>query len=184
MNWITRWKKIKIQVKQIFKKQPTGDEKSEWKNCPQCKKISYLPDLVSNFFICECTFHFDFPPKLRLDNLFDSEYQMIEAPDNINPDPLQFEVKEKYKYIDKIKKYRKTTGQKSAIVCALGSISNIETRLLEARLSSSDEHSSSAELSSEDSICLERFDLLLVLVSFSLKFERFSESLTFVASIR
>ena len=130
MNWITRWKKIKIQVKQIFKKQPTGDEKSEWKNCPQCKKISYLPDLVSNFFICECTFHFDFPPKLRLDNLFDSEYQMIEAPDNINPDPLQFEVKEKYKYIDKIKKYRKTTGQKSAIVCALGSISNLKSMVV------------------------------------------------------
>jgi len=127
MNWITRWKKIGIKVKQIFKKQPTGSEKSEWKSCPQCKKISYLPDLISNFYICECTFHFDLPPKLRLDNLFDSEYQIVEAPDNVDPDPLQFEVKEKYKYIDKINKYRKITGQKSAIVCALGSISNLKS---------------------------------------------------------
>ncbi|HIF61855.1 MAG TPA: hypothetical protein EYQ38_02730 [Candidatus Pelagibacter sp.] len=125
MNWITRWKKIGIKVKQIFKKQPTGDEKSEWKSCPQCKKISYLPDLISNFYICECTFHFDLPPKLRLDNLFDSEYQIIEAPDNVDPDPLQFEVKEKYKYIDKIKKYREVTGQQTAIMCALGNISNL-----------------------------------------------------------
>ena len=125
MNWITRWKKIGIKVKQIFKKQPTGDEKSEWKSCPQCKKISYLPDLISNFYICECTFHFDLPPKLRLDNLFDSEYQIVEAPDNVDPDPLQFEVKEKYKYIDKIKKYREVTGQQTAIMCALGNISNL-----------------------------------------------------------
>ena len=127
MNWITRWKKIGIKVKQIFKKQPTGQEETEWKNCPQCKKISYLPDLISNFYICECTFHFDLPPKLRLENLFDSTYEIIEAPDNINPDPLQFEVKEKYNYIDKIKTYRKVTGQKTALMCATGNISNLRS---------------------------------------------------------
>ena len=40
MNWITRWKKIGIKVKQIFKKQPVAQEATDWKNCPQCKKIS------------------------------------------------------------------------------------------------------------------------------------------------
>jgi len=125
MNWITRWKKIGIKVKGIFKKQPTGQEETDWKNCPQCKKIYYLPDLIVNSYICECNFHFDLPPKLRLDSLFDSTYQIIEAPENINPDPLNFEVKEKYKYIDKINKYRKVTGQKTALMCAYGSISNL-----------------------------------------------------------
>jgi len=48
MNWITRWKKIGIKVKQIFKKQPEGQEVTDWKNCPQCKKISYKPDLFNN----------------------------------------------------------------------------------------------------------------------------------------
>ena len=48
MNWITRWKKIGIKVKQIFKKQPDSQEQTDWKNCPLCKKISYLPDLVAN----------------------------------------------------------------------------------------------------------------------------------------
>ena len=48
MNWISRWKKIGIKVRQIFKKQPTGQEESNWKSCPQCKKITYLPDLISN----------------------------------------------------------------------------------------------------------------------------------------
>ena len=122
MNWITRWKKIGIKVKQILKKQPSGHEESDWKNCPQCKKISYLPDLITNSYICECSFHFDLPPKMRLDNLFDSNYEIIDAAENINPDPLNFKVGNKYKYIDKIKKYRKVTGQKTALMCAYGKI--------------------------------------------------------------
>ena len=128
MNWITRWKKtFGIKVKKIFKKQPTGQEETDWKNCPQCKKISYLPDLILNSYICECRFHFDLPPKLRLENLFDSTYEIIEAEDNINPDPLNFEIEEKYKYIDKIEKYRKVTGQKTALLCASGNISNLRS---------------------------------------------------------
>ena len=126
-SWITNWKKIKIKVKQIIKKQPAGQQETDWKNCPQCKKISYFPDLTANSYICECSYHFDCPPKFRLDNLFDSTYGIIEAPDNINPDPLQFEVGEKYKYIDKIKKYRKVTGQKTALLCASGFIQNLRS---------------------------------------------------------
>ena len=129
MNWISHWKKIGIKVKQILKKQPTGQEETDWKNCPQCKKITYLPDLITNAYICDCSFHFDIPPKLRLDNLFDSAYEIIESPGNINPDPLNFEVKDGarkgYKYIDKIEKYRKVTGQQTALMCASGNISNL-----------------------------------------------------------
>ena len=129
MNWITRWKKIGIKVKQIFKKQPIDKETSDWKNCPQCKKISYKPDLFNNSYICECSFHFDLPPKLRLDSFFDSNYEIIEAPEHIDPDPLDFEVKEGaregYKYIDKIKKYRKATGQQTALICASGNVSGL-----------------------------------------------------------
>jgi acetyl-CoA carboxylase carboxyl transferase subunit beta len=127
MNWISHWKKIGIKVKQIFKKQPSGTETTDWKNCPQCKKISYLPDLIENSYICECSFHFDLPPKMRLDDLFDSKYEIIEAPDNIDPDPLNFVVKDRYKYIDKIKKYRKATGQKTALMCASGVISSLRS---------------------------------------------------------
>ena len=126
-SWITNWKKIKIRVKRILKKQPTGQEETDWKNCPQCKKISYLPDLITNSYICECSFHFDLPPKLRLEKLFDSEYEIIEAPTNIDPDPLKFEVGEKYKYIDKIKKYKEMTGQETALICASGIVSGLRS---------------------------------------------------------
>ena len=129
MNWITRWKKIGIKVQQIFKKQPGGQESTDWKNCPKCQKISYKPDLLNDSYICECSFHFDLPPKLRLDSLFDSDYEIIEPSDNIDPDPLNFEVKEGardgYKYIDKIKKYKKATGQKTALLTATGNISGL-----------------------------------------------------------
>ena len=69
------------------------------------------------------------PAMNRLDDLFDSSYEIIEAPENVNPDPLNFEVKDGvrpgYKYIDKINKYRKITGQKTALMCASGNISNL-----------------------------------------------------------
>ena len=124
-SWITNWKKIKIKVKKIFKKQPVGQQETDWKNCPQCKKISYLPDLIANSYVCECSFHFDFPAKNRLDSLFDSGYKIIETDNEIDPDPLKFRVGERYKYIDKIKKYQKVTGQKNALLCASGKISNL-----------------------------------------------------------
>ena len=127
-SWITNWNKIKIKVKrvkQIFKKQPTGQEQTDWKSCPQCKKISYMADLIENDYICECSFHFDFPVKNRLASLFDSNYEIIETTNNIDPDPLNFEVGERYKYINKIKKYQKVTGQKNALLCASGKISNL-----------------------------------------------------------
>ena len=129
MNWITNWRKIRIKVKQIFKKQPVGQEETDWKTCPQCKKITYKPDLFNNSYICECSFHHDMPPKFRLDSLFDSDYEIIEAPTDVNPDPLNFEVKDDarkgYKYIDKIKKYKKATGQQTALLCTSGNISNL-----------------------------------------------------------
>jgi len=126
MNWITRWKKIGIKVKKIFKKQPTGQQETDWKNCPQCKKISYLPDLITNSYICECSYHFDLPPRLRLDSLFDSYYDIIEAPKNINPDPLKFEVEGRYKYKDRIKLYKNRTGQDTALLAASGLISGMK----------------------------------------------------------
>ena len=135
MNWITdKIQKIKLKAKKIFKRQPVGQEATDWKNCPQCKKISYKPDLFKNSYICECSFHFDLPPRLRLDSLLEPNYEIIEAPENINPDPLNFEVKngarEGYKYIEKINKYRKITGQKTALICAIGNISNLRAAVV------------------------------------------------------
>ena len=132
MNWITRWKKIGIKVKQIFRKQPSGQEQTDWKNCPKCQKILYLPDLNANSYICECSFHFDLPVHRRLESLFDSSYEIIEEANkkNVDPDPLRFEVSGKYKYIDKIKAYRETTNSFSALTCAYGKMSGLRAVIL------------------------------------------------------
>jgi acetyl-CoA carboxylase carboxyl transferase subunit beta len=133
-NWISNFKKIGIKVKKIFKKQAQSPEDSDWANCPICKKINYKPDLHKNLYICECSFHFDLPPKLRLDSLLEPGYEIIEPKSTINPDPLSFEVtdgvREGYKYIDKIKKYRKITGQDTALLIASGNISNLSAMVV------------------------------------------------------
>ena len=125
MNWITN--SVLPKIKALV--QPKEVPDNLWKNCPKCQKISYKPDLFNNSYICECSYHFDLPPKLRLESLFDSNYEIIEASENINPDPLNFEVKdgarEGYKYIDKIKKYKRITKQQTALICAWGKVSNL-----------------------------------------------------------
>ena len=79
MNWLTGWKKkIGIKVKQIIKKQQQDQQETDWQSCPQCKKITYLPDLNASDYICECSYHFDCPPKFRLDNLFLQPHLNIE----------------------------------------------------------------------------------------------------------
>ena len=126
-NWISNWKKIGIKVQQILKKQPVGQQETNWCNCPLCKKISYLPDLIANSYICECSFHFDMPPKFRLDSLFDSGiYETIEAPSNVDSDVLNFVVEGRYKYSDKIKAYQKKTNQKTALLAGSGLVSGMK----------------------------------------------------------
>ena len=130
MNWITdKIEKIKLKAKKIFKIQSTSQDDADWKSCPKCNKITYKPDLFKNSYICECSFHHDMPPAMRLGNLFDSTYKIIEPPTDIDPDPLNFEVKggarEGYKYIDKIKKYREVTKQHTALLCGSGTISGL-----------------------------------------------------------
>ena len=127
-NWLTGWKKkIKIKVKQILKKRPTGEEEVDWENCPQCKKLTTKLDLSDNSFVCECSFHFDMPPKFRLDSLFDSGiYEIIEAPSNIDSDPLNFVVDGRYTYSDKVKAYQRKTGQETALLAGSGLISGMK----------------------------------------------------------
>ena len=78
------------------------------------------------------------PPKFRLDSLFDSDYEIIEPSDNIDPDPLNFEVKDGardgYKYAEKIKKVEELNGiflkAKSAVLANYQGIEAAElTRL-------------------------------------------------------
>jgi len=127
MNWIKdRIKKFGESLKRYTRKRPSKNEQenADWINCPSCKKLQYKKDLLDAHFICSCNYHFDYPAKLRLKNIFDNgSYENIPCPP-ADSDPLNFKV-DKVPYISKRKKYEKTTGQDSAFACAFGKINEL-----------------------------------------------------------
>ena len=126
MNWIKKILKVGGKIKQAIRSRPTTKDiaSSLWNNCPSCSKLTLKDEVKKNYFICECGFHFDIPPEERFKKLFDGEYEIIEVPNHIDPDPLKFEY-DGIKYIDKIKNYRKKSGLKTALHSAYGKINSI-----------------------------------------------------------
>ena len=108
MNWIRKKvKKFGESLKKYTKRRPSKNEQgnADWITCPSCKKLQYKNDLGGDtHFICSCNYHFDYPAKLRLKNIFDNGvYEDIPAPP-ADPDPLNFKVSGA-PYISKRKKY-------------------------------------------------------------------------------
>ena len=127
MNWIKdRIKKFGDSLKRYTRKRPSKNEQenADWINCPSCKKLQYKKDLQESEFICSCNYHFDYPAKLRLKNIFDNgSFESIPCPP-ADPDPLNFKVNG-VPYISKRKKYEKITGQDSAFSCGIGNINGL-----------------------------------------------------------
>merc|ERR1711991_34775 len=76
-------------------------------------------------FVCnECGHHMLIPPKERLLNLFDGGiYSRIDY-DDVIEDPLNF--RDTKKYADRIKETRKKTGEKDAMILAVGDIGRLK----------------------------------------------------------
>ena len=109
MNWIKSIKEFGQSLKKYIKKRPGKQEQenADWINCSSCKKLQYKNDIKNRFYICECGYHFDCPPKERFKNIFDnSEYEIIEAPKYMNADPLDFKI-DGVPYISKREQYEK-----------------------------------------------------------------------------
>jgi len=132
MNWIRdKIKKFGESLKKYTKKRPSKNERenADWINCPSCKKLQYKKDLQSTHFICSCNYHFDYPAKLRLKNIFDNGFfEYIPCPP-ADSDPLNFKVNE-VPYISKRRKYEKATGQDSALACGFGKINGLSAVLV------------------------------------------------------
>ncbi len=127
MNWIKSIKKFGQSLKKYIKKRPGKQEQenADWINCSSCKKLQYKNDIKNRFYICECGYHFDCPPKERFKNIFDnSEYEIIEAPKYMNADPLDFKI-DGVPYISKREQYEKKTGQDSALLIGQGKINDL-----------------------------------------------------------
>ena len=121
MNWISNYVRPKINA--IFSKKDTPE--NLWQKCPKCGMMIFHREIKDGLSVCNgCEHHMLISPKERLLKLFDGGiYSRIDYEDVIE-DPLNF--KDTKKYIDRIKETRKKTGEKDAMVLAVGDIGRLK----------------------------------------------------------
>ena len=121
MNWISNYVRPKINA--IFSKKDTPE--NLWQKCPNCGMMLFHREVKDALCVCNgCGHHMFIPPKERLLNLFDGGiYSRIDYEDVIE-DPLNF--KDTKKYTDRIKETRKKTGEKDAMLLAVGDIGRLK----------------------------------------------------------
>ena len=121
MNWISNYVRPKINA--IFSKKDTPE--NLWQKCPNCGMMLFHREVKDALCVCNgCGHHMHIPPKERLLNLFDGGiYSRIDYEDVIE-DPLNF--KDTKKYTDRIKETRKKTGEKDAMLLAVGDIGRLK----------------------------------------------------------
>lgn len=119
MNWLTDF--VRPKVKKITAKEIADNL---WTKCPNCGQMLFTKELDKSNYVCtKCDHHLRLATKKRLELLFDNdEYKEIALP-KLKEDPLGF--KDSKKYTDRLKSYRKATGEDDAIKVAQGEIGGI-----------------------------------------------------------
>ena len=117
MNWLS---KVPPGIKNIFKRDDNNPE-TLWTKCTGCGEMIFHRDLEAAHRVCpSCNHHMAIGVEERLSLIFDrGEFIKIELPSPAT-DPLKF--KDEKKYADRLKDYRKRTGQNDALVVAAGEI--------------------------------------------------------------
>ena len=89
--------------------------------CPECDNPLYKRELTESHEVCtHCTYHFRYPAKHRLEDLFDDgKFEELD-PEITSADPLEFVDSKPYK--DRIKQAKESSGLQEAIVSASGKV--------------------------------------------------------------
>ena len=119
MNWLTDF--VRPKVKKISQKEIADNL---WTKCPNCGQMLFSKELKKSMYVCtKCGHHLRLYIDKRLKMLFDNgEYNEIVIP-KLKEDPLNF--RDSKKYTDRLKTYRKATGNDDAIKVAQGEIGGI-----------------------------------------------------------
>ncbi len=119
MNWLTDF--VRPKVKKISQKEIADNL---WTKCPNCGQMLFSKELKKSMYVCtKCGHHLRLYIDKRLKMLFDNgEYNEIAVP-KFKEDPLNF--RDSKKYTDRLKAYRKATGNDDAIKVAQGEIGGI-----------------------------------------------------------
>jgi len=89
--------------------------------CPECDNPLYKRELTESHEVCtHCTYHFRYPAKHRLEDLFDDGNFEELDPEITSADPLEFVDSKPYK--DRIEQAKESSGLQEAIVSASGKV--------------------------------------------------------------
>ena len=89
--------------------------------CPECENPLYRRELIESHQVCtHCNYHFRFPARDRLEDIFDNgEYEKLDE-EVTSADPLEFVDTKPYK--DRIEAAKKSSGLPEAIVSGGGKV--------------------------------------------------------------
>lgn len=120
MNWLSDF--VRPKVKKTAQKEIADDL---WLKCPNCGKLLFTKELKKTWYVCpECDHHLRLYLNKRLKMLFDNgAYSEVELPQPVE-DPLKF--KDSKRYADRLRTYRKATGNDDAIKVAKGTIGGVK----------------------------------------------------------
>ena len=115
MNWLTR---VRSGIQSLTKRQSTDNL---WHKCGKCGSMVFTKEWADNNFVCpRCDHHDRIGPAARFDALFDRrKYELLPSPE-VREDPLKF--RDTKRYTDRIKAARAATGERDALVTAIGKI--------------------------------------------------------------
>lgn len=122
MSWLSKLLPPKVQADGVMQKSNVPE--GLWCKCDGCGEILYHTDLDHNLKVCpKCGHHHALSAKERLDMLLDAE-DRIEIGAEVKPvDILNFE--DTKKYVDRLKKMQKSTGEDDALVVMQGKIESL-----------------------------------------------------------
>jgi acetyl-CoA carboxylase carboxyl transferase subunit beta len=121
MNWLSDI--TPPGIKKMFRKRDDNSD-ALWAKCKSCDEMIFTKDLEASQQVCpSCGHHMTLAPTTRLNAIFDGgQWERIELPDVVT-DPLKF--KDVKRYTDRLKDYRRKTGEKDALVIGFGQIEGV-----------------------------------------------------------
>ena len=115
MNWLSR---VRNGIQSLTKRQSADNL---WHKCGKCQSMVFTKEWEDNGYVCpRCDHHDRVGPAIRFNALFDRQkYEVLDSPE-VKEDPLKF--RDTKRYTDRIKTARSSTGERDALINAVGKI--------------------------------------------------------------
>ena len=118
MNWISNY--VRPKINSLFSRREVPE--NLWTKCSECGTMLFHRELADNLNVCtNCDHHMAISPRERFEALFDSGiFTEVKVPE-VTVDPLHF--RDQKRYPERIKAAQKASGEKEAMLVAMGEIS-------------------------------------------------------------